>query len=275
MFKHTPNKKKVNKDAWLNTYADMITLILVFFILLYSMSSLDQEKYRLLVRAFTSDQETLEQLMLEESGIDEGNPEPVNGGTEGVDISDIQDLEELFRYLQNYVQENNLQESVQVEKGKNIVYVRFMSTLFFEADRAVLKPQGKEILDHVGMALAKVERIVKFIRIDGHTAEAAPGTSTVNDRDLSTERANEVLKFLEEKYIREPAKLYAVGYGLYRPIAPNDSEENRAKNRRVEILVGKEDALQDELDKIYMIYDGEDDSEQEEHYVRNTVPESD
>jgi chemotaxis protein MotB len=48
-----------------------------------------------------------------------------------------------------------------------------------------------------------------------------------------------------------PAKLMAVGYGLYRPIAPNDTEENRAKNRRVEILVAQEDALQDELDKLY------------------------
>ena len=73
----------------------------------------------------------------------------------------------------------------------------------------------------------------------------------MNNRDLSTERANAVLKYLESHYIKDPSKLYAVGYGLHRPVAPNDSEENRAKNRRVEILVGRYDTLQEELVNIY------------------------
>jgi chemotaxis protein MotB len=126
-----------------------------------------------------------------------------------------------------------------------------MSSLFFEADKAVLKQGGTEILDYVGKALGQVEPYIKFIRIDGHTAEAAPGTSRVDNRELSTDRANEVLKYLENNYIGHPEKLMAVGYGLYRPIAPNDTEQNRAKNRRVEILIAQEDALQDELDKLY------------------------
>ena len=86
---------------------------------------------------------------------------------------------------------------------------------------------------------------------DPYTADAPPGTSQVDDRELSTDRANEVLTYLEENYINDPSKLMAVGYGLYKPVAPNDTEANRAKNRRVEILVAQEDALQDELDKIY------------------------
>lgn len=248
-------KKTVNTDAWLNTYADMITLILVFFILLFSMSSLDQEKYRLLVKAFTADRETIEQLMQYENELGEGDDELAEMELGDIDLDEIEDLDALYIYLRNYVQDNNLQASVQVEKGENVVYVRFMSTLFFEPDRAALKTGGKVILDRVGEALAQVEHIAKFIRIDGHTAEASPGNDTVNNRDLSTERANAVLKYLETNYIDDPSKLYAVGYGLHRPVAPNDSEENRAKNRRVEILVGKHDALQEELDKIYELGD--------------------
>ena len=61
------NKSNVDKNAWLGTYGDMITLILVFFVLLYSMSTIDQQKYRLLVKAFTSDKDTLEQLAMEEA----------------------------------------------------------------------------------------------------------------------------------------------------------------------------------------------------------------
>ena len=250
-------RSKVNKDAWLNTYADMITLVLVFFILLYSMSSIDQEKFTMLVKAFTADPETIDKIRLLENEEQEepGKPDPEQGGIEGDQIGEdeevIENLDELYKYLKEYVAKNGLEESVQVEKGKDLVYVRFMSTLFFEADRAVLKPGGKGILDFVGKALGQVEPNIKFIRIDGHTAEAPPGTSTVDDRFLSTDRANSVLKYLEANYINEPSKLMAVGYGMYRPNSPNDTEENRAKNRRVEILIAKTDSLQDELDKIY------------------------
>ena len=229
-------KNKINKDAWLNTYADMITLILVFFILLYSMSSLDKGKYELLVKAFTADRGVLDQIMQQEQEDAEKNPDDesqmgeVDVNLDEIDIADVEDLDDLYQYLTNYVEENNLQASVQVEKSDNVVYIRFMSALFFEPDRAVLKPMGIEILSYVGEALARVEMIAKFIRIDGHTAEAAPGGSIISNRDLSTQRANVVLKNLEENFITDPSKLYAVGYGMYRPVAPNDTEENRAKN---------------------------------------------
>lgn len=246
---------KVNKDAWLNTYADMITLILVFFVLLYSMSSIDKEKYEMLVKAFTADPLTLQQLeQLENQGNGQGTDQ--GGAADGADQGQegkIENLDELYNYLNDYIKANNLEDSVQIQKGENLVYVRFMSSLFFEADRAILKPGGTAILDFVGKALGEVEPYIKFIRIDGHTAEAARGTSKVDDRELSTDRANEVLTYLENRYIKNPAKLMAVGYGLYRPIAPNDTEANRAKNRRVEILVAQEDALQDELDKLYRL----------------------
>ncbi len=245
------NKEKVNVDGWLNTYADMVTLILVFFILLFAMSSIDQEKYRLLVRAFTADPETIDRLILEDNDLLDGIIDTEEMRNDEVELEDITDLDELYIYLRNYVARNNLEASVQVERGENIVYVRFMSTLFFEPDRAVLKPDGRLILGDIGSALAQAESMARFIRIDGHTAEASRGNDTVNNRDLSTERANAVLKYLEENHIKDYSKLFAVGYGLYRPIAPNDSEENRARNRRVEILVGREDPLQEELDTLY------------------------
>jgi len=245
-------KSKVNKDAWLNTYADMITLILVFFILLYSMSSIDQEKYQMLVKAFTADPATIEKLTkMEKSENGSGKNGSASNGAGNENGSQIENLDDLYTYLNSYVKNNNLQTSVQVEKGKNLVYVRFSSSLFFEADKAVLKPEAQSILDVVGGALGQVVPYIRFIRIEGHTAEAPPGTSTVDDRELSTDRANAVLKYFEDRYIKDPSKLMAVGYGMYRPVAPNDTEENRAKNRRVEILVAKTDSIQDELDQIY------------------------
>ncbi|NLY70534.1 MAG: OmpA family protein [Clostridiales bacterium] len=257
MIKKNKKKREVKKDGWLVTYSDMVTLILVFFILLYSISTIDQEKYRLLVKAFTRDPKTLEQIRLMESELEAGELDPLEGGIidEYVvdNLDDIIDFYDLYLYLKNYVAENKLEHAVQVEKGENIVYVRFMSSLFFEPDKAVLLEGGKEILDHVGGALSRVEQLSKFVRIDGHTAEADRAIEVVSDRDLSTERANAVLKYLEGQYIKDPAKLIAVGYGMHRPVAPNDSETNRAKNRRVEIIVGERDMLQEELEKIYSL----------------------
>ncbi|MDD2504152.1 MAG: flagellar motor protein MotB [Clostridia bacterium] len=249
-MKRRKKKSSINKDGWLATYADMVTLILVFFILLYSMSTIDREKYEMLVRAFTMDSDSVDQMLDEQKDIE------INKDIETdqkLSVTELSDLEDLYKYLSEYVRENNLQDSVQVAKGDNLVYVRFTSSLFFEPDKAVLKAGGRDILTYVGQALGAVEPNIKYIRIDGHTAESAPGTSTVNDRDLSTQRANEVLKYLENKFIKEPAKLYAVGYGRYRPVAPNDSEINRAKNRRVEILVSDIDSMQETLDEIYYL----------------------
>ncbi len=257
---------KPNKDAWLNTYADMITLILVFFVLLYSISTVDQSKYRLLVKAFTADKDTLEQLAMEDamengeyldSDLNSAVNQDSQDNKQAESVEDIHDLQGLYEYMQKFVEEHELQDQMSVAKGNDMVYIRFTSTLFFQPNRAVLLPGRKYILDQVGPALHMVEDRVKVIRIDGHTAESAPGDNTVNDRDLSTERANGVLKYLESLYITDRAKLMAVGYGRYRPIASNDTEANMAKNRRVEILVSEVDIIQDELSSIYDQIDGQ------------------
>lgn len=111
-MKRSKRKSGVKRDAWLNTYADMITLILVFFILLYSMSSIDQEKYRLLVQAFTTDPETIEQLKQIEGEGEQGNLDTVTGTLDGGGNGEIENLDELYLYLKTYVEENNLQGAV-------------------------------------------------------------------------------------------------------------------------------------------------------------------
>jgi len=241
MGKRNKNKKEINKDAWLNTYADMITLILIFFVLLFSMSTIDDEKYKKLVEQFNP------AAVFETTGTateSDGATSP----DEDITVEEIVDLEDLYQYLSQYTKENGLDDAISIEKHEKAVSIKFMSSIFFEPDSAQIKPGGAAILSDMGKALTAVEPNVKSIRVDGHTAEAG---SAVNDRDLSTNRANEVVKFFDNGYIADSAKLLAVGYGMYRPIAPNDTEENRAKNRRVEILISKEDDIQNELDKIY------------------------
>jgi len=231
MGKRNKNKKEINKDAWLNTYADMITLILIFFILLFSMSTIDAEKYKKLVEIFNP-AEIFETT---------GTATESDGATspdEDITVEEIVDLEDLYQYLSQYTKENGLDDAVSIEKHEKAVAIKFMSSIFFEPDSARIKAGGQQILADIGLAFKAVEPTVKSIRIDGHTAQA---DSPVDDRDLSSNRANEVLRFFQNGYISDPSKLLSVGFGQYRPIAPNDTEENRAQNRRVEIIISETD----------------------------------
>ncbi|MGV8905999.1 MAG: flagellar motor protein MotB [Acetobacterium sp.] len=245
MARRQKKKKQIDQNAWLNTYADMITLVLVFFVLLYSMSTIDAKKYEMLVQVFNP--QAIEKPAGEAS-VATQDADAATSPQEDITVEEVVDLEDLYQYLSQYAKANGLESSVQVIKGQDMVFVKFMADVFFEPDSARIKPGGKAILADMGKALSMVEPNVKSIRVDGHTAVAI---SPVNDRDLSTDRANEVVKYFENGYIVDHSKLLAVGFGMYRPIAPNDTEENRAKNRRVEILISKDDDIQNELDKIY------------------------
>ena len=90
------------------------------------------------------------------------------------------------------------------------------------------------------MGLKAVDDKIMVIRVCGHTAKS-PG-SIVDDTLLSSGRAVNVVNYLRDNKISPPEKLVSVGYGSYRPIAPNDTEENRAINRRVEIIIIRNDA---------------------------------
>ncbi|WKY45509.1 flagellar motor protein MotB [Eubacteriaceae bacterium ES2] len=221
-----------NKDAWLNTYADMITLILVFFVLLFSMSTIDAAKYELLVEMFNPTAIQDPSGSATDTAVNDTSPD-----------QEVVDLEELYQYLTQYVESRGLQDQIQVSQGENVVGIQFMSSMFFNPDSAVLTAQGRQLMMDIGTAIRDVQDRIKAIRVDGHTAVA---DSPISDRDLSTDRANAVLKFLEAGYVSDPSKLLAVGYGQYHPIASNDTEEGRAKNRRVEIIISQDqDLIQD------------------------------
>lgn len=231
-----------NKDSWLNTYADMITLILVFFVLLFSMSSLDAEKYKLLVEMFNPSE------VVENTGtVSDSPPDGATSPVEDITVDEVVDLEDLYQYLSEYVEKNNLQTQIEISKGEDMIGVQFMSAMFFQGDSASLTPGGAKLLGDIGVGISQVQDSIQAIRVDGHTAVA---DSPVNDRDLSTGRANAVLKYLEGTYVRDPAKLLAVGYGQYHPVAPNDTEENRAKNRRVEIIISQDQNLVQDFESI-------------------------
>ena len=230
-------------NEWMNTYSDLVTLLLCFFVLLFSMSSVDAEKWELLVEALAGD---ANQVVID-PGADPGDSTIAGnlgdgGESETIvtgDPQDIQDFDELFDYLQKYVQEKGLTESIEVMKsGDNVVYIRFRNSIFFQPDKGVLLEPAKEILGYLGECLVAVEDQIYVVSINGHTADVqTPGVYVVSDWLLSGERASQVAKYLDEEMHFTPSKLRPMGYGKNFPIADNSTSEGREQNRRVDITI--------------------------------------
>ena len=219
---------------WMDTYGDMVTLLLCFFVLLYSMCTMDQAKWLAFVQALNPDA-----IIVEESQGAEGGPE---AGSEPVEIdgeSVEEQLENLMLSVSEFIQNSQMEEQMTVTKGSGYVFISFDDTVFFAPDSAVLLESGKEILDAVCVSLAEMSEGIDEVRVLGHTAQGNPNqpNNPVVDRTLSGTRAINVTIYMQQKNFMDPARLISMGYGQWRPIADNNSSEGRAQNRRVELIV--------------------------------------
>ena len=138
-------------------------------------------------------------------------------------------------------------------KGDGYSFITFRDNVFFDGDSSVIKEGGETILAQFASIISGVSSSVKEIEVLGHTTQADPNVpnDATGDRVLSAERAARVAAYLQERTNVSPANIVGVGYGQWRPIAPFDTEENRAKNRRVELLITKSDAVEHSLEEYY------------------------
>lgn len=234
------NEKKASGGApsWTVTFSDLMSLLLTFFILLYSMSSIDAVKFKNISMS-------LQGIL---SGMGQSSVIDTQGGT----IADIGDDMMDFEHSQNlldvnegillmhekvseYVSEEGLEAEVSVSMNKRGVFVDIKEAILFDSGSALIKDSGIEVLK-------KLEGLINDFNndlvIEGHTDNVPSNTMMYpSNWELSTARAVSVLRYLSEVEDVDPKRLSAIGYGEYSPIAPNDTRENRAINRRVNILI--------------------------------------
>ena len=222
-------------ERWLLSYADFITLLLAFFIILYSMAEADKEKFKQLGAAFA---QTFGVLGLQGGGamLD------VSGGGGSGDVFDFGSLPSQQRQfmgvseeLEEYVSENNLGSSIAVNVRNEGIAITLSNALLFPSGGVELSPDSRE-------TMAKIAELVRpipnDIRIEAHT-DNYPTNSALypTNWELSAARSAAVARYLIEQEDIDPRRLSILGYGEYKPIYPNDTREHRLMNRRADIVI--------------------------------------
>lgn len=233
---------------WMGTYGDMVTLLLCFFVLLYSISSVDQAKWENLVKSMNPNASEVSQIVMDT----EFTPgeDDVPGG---VPETSSQEFDQMSESLQAAAESMGIEANVEITQGDGYTFISFRDEVFFAGDSYVIKPQGQAVLDGFAGAIAPAADSIKEIQVLGHTTQAEPNVvnEVVGDRMLSAERSAQVVSYLHMKNMIDPSKLVSAAYGQYRPIDTFASEEGRSRNRRAEILITKTGSAEQSLAAYY------------------------
>lgn len=222
----------------MDTYGDMVTLLLCFFVLLYSMSSISQEKWAALAMSFNPDAVTT----TKETPGGEGPNADVDEGTGGPLTQDAIDksMESLYEQIQEFVQSSEERKNISLFREGGRVFISFNQTVFFDGEQATLREESKPVLNAVSDILDSCAQAIDEVQVLGHTAQGNPrrANNPRNDRTLASKRATNVVIYIQERSkALDPGRLVSVGIGQHRPVSSNDTAEGRAKNRRVEMII--------------------------------------
>ena len=220
-------------SEWMTTYSELVTLLLCFFVLLFSFSVIDAKKFEAIIRSFQGS------LSVLDSGktIDEDQyiSQALQSNRLLREQQEAESMEWLYRQLDEYIQQNNLEGTVVLGVEERGLLIRFKDQVLFDSGKAIIRKDGEPIVQSIGEILKQNDRA---IRGEGHT-DNVPMHSLLypSNWELSTARAVNVVKFFIEKVGIAPTRLSAAGYSEYHPIADNDTAENRQKNRRVDVVI--------------------------------------
>ncbi|MGM9929035.1 MAG: flagellar motor protein MotB [Bacillus sp. (in: firmicutes)] len=228
-------------ESWLIPYADILTLLLALFIVLFSMSSVDAVKFQQLSKAF-NDIFTGGTGVMEHSSV---NPEGRNDSESTLEenlqqgslgAKDYKELSELQERIDEYITQNDMEEKLDTTLTGEGLLVTIRDNVLFESGSASIRSEDLQIANEIASLF--VMDPPRSIVISGHTDNVPIATFQFSSNwDLSVMRAVNFMKILLENDALNPEWFSAKGYGEFKPVASNDTAEGRAQNRRVEILI--------------------------------------
>jgi chemotaxis protein MotB len=230
-MKKLEENKKENKERWLLTYSDMITLLMIFFIVLYTISSVNAEKFAKIANVLSKTFDGSQYAIGQYSGTSVVPGDLGNKGTSGVQ----NDLKEVEKQVNAFIKENNLQGKITDYINERGLVISLQDTLLFDLGSADVHLNEKDTVIKLGNML---KTLPNQIRVEGFTDNIPIYNNNFHSNwELSVIRATNVVKILVDEVKINPERISAVGYGEYRPIVPNDSDKNRQLNRRVDIVI--------------------------------------
>jgi chemotaxis protein MotB len=244
MGRHRPEEEHENHERWLVSYADFITLLFAFFVVMYAISSVNEGKYRVLsdalVSAFRTAPSSDKLIQIGEPNKGLAHPSarlpgaamPVVRPAAAAEETDR--MKKLARQFLDVLQPMVRDGNVRVTQTKRGIAVEINASLLFEPADANLHPASMSALKALALRLSEVDNLVQ---VEGYTDDRPIRTPQYpSNWELSAARAGSVVRLFAANGVATH-RLVAVGYGENRPIAANDTAESRARNRRVNIQV--------------------------------------
>lgn len=246
--------------AWMNTFADLMNLLLCFFVMLFSMSSVNEEKFEKVIASFQSTFSILPgggasigEGELISSGISQlenfdsyynqqlssqsdGQTEEEKDITEAYEQQELEESEDMAQQLENALSQYGIQDDVEVDFNAEYVTLNMSGALLFDSASAELRDEAYPLVNKLGKILVTYDN--NIIEVEGHTDNVPIHSSKYEDNNvLSMYRALAVANYLRDTTTLDPAYIKSSGRGEYVPIADNATPEGRARNRRVEIKI--------------------------------------
>ncbi len=261
MAKKKQEEAPKGSPAWMATFSDLMNLLLCFFVLLFSMSSIDAAKFEQVVASFNetfsvfsggataigdgilisngvSQLNELDEYINSTGKMDEGQivDDDVAAVKEKMEEAQLEESEQLAEQIQEAVDEKELGSEIDIEFTSQYVQLTLKGALLFDSGSTLLKEEAKPVLDQVGLVLERYAG--GTIEIEGHTDNVPmSGAKYANNDELSSGRALSVFDYLLSVTNLDPANIKHAGRGEYVPIADNSTPEGRTRNRRVEIKI--------------------------------------
>ena len=261
MVKRKPPEPPKGAPAWQSTFADLMNLLLCFFVMLFSMSSVDAQKFELLAASFNQTFSILSggataigDGMLPGMGVSQLNelddyinstgrdaegddiPEDLKSATEKIEEAKLKESEELAEKVEETLDEKNLNNEIDIEFTAQYDRLTLNGALLFDSGSVEIKEEALPLMNQVALILKRFAE--GNIEIEGHTDNVPmSGAKYSNNDELSSGRALSVFYYLEENTTLDMGRVKHTGRGEYAPIADNSTAEGRARNRRVEIKI--------------------------------------
>ena len=261
MAKRKEDEVKPGAPAWQSTFADLMNLLLCFFVLLFSMSTVDAQKFEMIAASFNqtfsifsagataigdgvlisngvSQLNELDQYINSTGKMDTGETvsEDLASAQEEIEKAQIEESEELAEKIEEALEENNLDNEIDIEFTAQYVQLTLKGSLLFDSGSVELKEAALPVLDQVGVILERYAQ--STIEIEGHTDNVPmSGAKYSNNDELSAGRALSVFNYMMHTTGLNPATVKHSGRGEYVPVADNSTPEGRTMNRRVEIKI--------------------------------------